>query len=394
MLAIGKVLTAEQRLIKAISNILAHKDWVAISGVLAVGKREICDKTKTAATNGRDEKYGRAFVDSLTDPELRFLILHEAYHKMYRHLTTWKSLHDINHKLANAATDYVINIQLVDADPTGAFVKMPECGLIDPKYRGMSAAEVFKLLQQEQSDDSSNEDTGAGDDDGFDEHDWDGAADMGEQEAQELTREIEAAVRQGLLAASRQGSGGLREMQELVAPKVDWRAVLNDFLKALMVGKEFSTWSKPNRRYLSQGMYMPSGVSHKVGDIVIAIDTSGSIDNETLRVFLSEVAGICDMVKPSKVHLVYWDTRIARHEVYADDKVNGLAHSTKPAGGGGTDPNCVTRFLREKNIKPEAVVMFTDGIVSSWGMWSVPVLWCITTKGKTAPVGKSVYVEV
>lgn len=394
MLAIGKVLTAEQRLIKAISNILAHKDWVAISGVLAVGKREVCDKTKTAATNGRDEKYGRAFVDSLTDPELRFLILHEAYHKMYRHLTTWKSLHDINHKLANAATDYVINIQLVDADPTGAFVKMPECGLVDPKYRGMSAAEVFKLLQQEQSNDSSNKDTGAGDDGGFDEHDWDGAADMGEQEAQELTREIEAAVRQGLLAASRQGSGGLREMQELVAPKVDWRAVLNDFLKALMVGKEFSTWSKPNRRYLSQGMYMPSGVSHKVGDIVIAIDTSGSIDNETLRVFLSEVAGICDMVKPSKVHLVYWDTRIARHEVYADDKVNGLAHSTKPAGGGGTDPNCVTRFLREKNIKPEAVVMFTDGIVSSWGTWSVPVLWCITTKGKTAPVGKSVYVEI
>lgn len=411
-LAIGKQLTAEQRLIKAVGNIMAHDDWIAISSVLMVGSRKVDETTKTASTDGRNEKYGREFVDSLSDPELRFLILHEAYHKMYMHLTTWKHLYDVNHKVANNATDYVINIQLVDADPNGLFIRMPKCGLIDPRFRNMSAGEVFKILMDERNNDDDDDD-GDGDDDddegspgdgagqggnesdGFDEHEWDNAADMSEEEQADLKREIETAVRQGLLSASRRGSGGLRALRELVEPKIDWRAVLRDFVKSLMAGKEFSTWAKPNRRYLSQGIYMPSGVSEKVGDLVIGIDTSGSISDEYIRVFLSEVAGICSMVTPAKVHLMYWDTKVAAHEVYSGDRVKDLARSTKPAGGGGTAPACVARLLDEKKIKAEAVIMFTDGeVFGDWGKWSVPTLWCITSKSITSPVGKSVYVQI
>jgi len=406
-LAIGKQLTAEQRLIKSVGSIMANDDWIAISAVLMVGRRSVDEATKTAATDGRNEKYGRAFVDSLSDPELRFLILHEAYHKMYMHLTTWKHLYDIDHKIANHATDYVINIQLMDADPNGKFIQMPKCGLVDARFRNMSAGEVFKILVDEKKNDDDGDGDGgdgAGDggdgqggeaDDGFDEHDWDNAADMGEEEQADLKREIETAVRQGLMAASRRGSGGLRALQELVEPKIDWRAVLRDFVKSLMSGKEFSTWAKPNRRYLSQGIYMPSGVSEKVGDLVIGIDTSGSISDIYLKAFLSEVAGICAMVAPTRVHVMYWDTKVAAHEIYSGDNVKNLVHSTKPAGGGGTAPACVANELAAKKIKPEAVVMFTDGEISgSWGNWSAPTLWCITSKHIKSPVGKSVYVEV
>ena len=114
MLAIGKELTAEQRLWKATTDILGRDEFVALAGVLMIGSKKISDDCPTAATNGRDEIYGRRFVDSLNDAEFRFLILHECYHKMYRHLTTWKNLHDIDHMRANMACDYVINQKLLD----------------------------------------------------------------------------------------------------------------------------------------------------------------------------------------------------------------------------------------------------------------------------------------
>ena len=85
MLALNQALTAEQRLEKAVMSVMAHDKYVGLSSVLMVGDRTVSDTVPTACTNGRDEQYGRTFVDGLTDPELRFLVLHECYHKMYKH---------------------------------------------------------------------------------------------------------------------------------------------------------------------------------------------------------------------------------------------------------------------------------------------------------------------
>jgi hypothetical protein len=153
-LSIGKQLTAEQRLWKATTDILGRTEFVALAGVLMIGSKKIIDGLPTACTNGRDELYGREFVDSLTDAEFRFLMLHECYHKMYRHLTTWKNLHDIDATRANRACDYVINGKLSDMD-LGDFIKMPEGGCLDDKYRGMNAKQVFDILG-----DSDDEDDG------------------------------------------------------------------------------------------------------------------------------------------------------------------------------------------------------------------------------------------
>jgi predicted metal-dependent peptidase len=68
--------------------------------------------------------------------------------------------------------------------------------------------------------------------------------------------------------------------------------------------------------------------------------------------------------------------------------------STKPAGGGGTDPSCVPQYLNEKGIKPECVIMLTDGYVGGWGQWSVPVLWCILNNRSANPsVGIAVHIN-
>ena len=106
MLAIGKQLTPEQRLSKAVVDIMGNPKYVALAGVLMIGNRSVVGNIPTACTNGRDEMYGRDFVDSLTDAELRFLVLHECYHKLYKHLTTWRHLHDQDAQLANQACDY------------------------------------------------------------------------------------------------------------------------------------------------------------------------------------------------------------------------------------------------------------------------------------------------
>jgi predicted metal-dependent peptidase len=308
---------------------------------------------------------------------------------MYKHLTTWQHLHDKNPQRANHACDYVINLKLAETDAGKAnWIKLPEGGLIDTKYQGMDSQQVFNLLEEE-----GNEGGGGGGGNPFDDHDWDGARELTEEEAKDLAQQIDQAIRQGAVLAGKVGSGGNRDIGELLQTKQDWREILRDFVTTTCAGKDYSTWKRPNRRYIGMDMLMPSSISESVGEIVVAIDTSGSIGNEELNSFLAEIVGICDQVKPSKVRLLYWDTAVCGEEVYLEHEYANLAQSTKPKGGGGTDPCCVPQFMNEHGIKPEAVVMLTDGYVGSWGNWSVPVLWCILNNKSACPdVGKAVHI--
>ncbi len=401
MLMIGKQLTAEQRLSKAVVDIMGSPKYVALAGVLMIGNRSVCDKTRTACTNGRDELYGRAFIESLSDAELRFLVLHECYHKLYRHLTTWRHLYDDNAQLANAACDYVINIKLTD-DNTDGFAVMPKVGLCDAKYRGMDSAQVYKLLRDEQDDSPGGQGDGSGGDGdgapsgtGLDDHDWEGAQGMTPEQTKELARDLDEAIRQGALAAGKLGSGGDRMFEDLLKTKIDWREALREFISTTCTGNDYSTWRRPNRRFVSSGYYMPSGVSEQVGELVIAIDTSGSIGGQELARFLGEVKGICDQVKPDVVRLLYWDTEVCADEKYVGAEVENLVNSTKPAGGGGTTVECVPAYMSQHGVKPQAVVVLTDGYLGgSWGTWACPVLWCIVGNANARPdVGKYVHVE-
>jgi predicted metal-dependent peptidase len=383
---IGKQLSVDQRLNKAVVEILSNPRYVALAGVLMIGSRTVCDKTKTACTNGRDEKYGRAFVESLSDAELRFLVLHECYHKLYRHLITWRHLYDLNAKLANCACDYVINIKLTDDNKDG-FAVMPKGGLLDERFRDMDSARVYKMLEQEGDDDGEGKT-------GIDEHDWDGAQDISQEEAKALEREIDEAIRQGALAAGKLGSGGDRMFEDLLQTKVDWREVLREFIATTCQGNDYSTWRRPNRRFVSTGYYMPSGVSESVDELVIAADMSGSMTSALPRLF-AEIKGICEHVKPKVVRLLYWDTEVCSDEKYMDDEVANIVKSTKPKGGGGTHVDCVPAYMAENGIKPQAVIVLTDGYLGgSWGAWSCPVLWCIVDNKRAVPdVGKYVHVE-
>lgn len=404
----------ERRVQKAKITMMRDPKFALWSGILMVGRTSVVDNISTACTNGRDERYGRKFVASLKDTELNFVVLHENLHKAFRHLTTWKKLHDENHRLANEACDYVINLKLKDIDPYEKTIAMPRftdgpnkgkpMGLVDEKYRGMHAKQVFDLLKQEQEEGNSGDGGGSGGEDdgdgqGFDEHDWDGAKEMTEADKKELEREIDQAIRQGVMAHQKiagTGAGGLdRDLLDLLEPKVDWREMLREFVKATCSAKDTSSWRRVNRRFLSTGTYMPSLIGEKVGHLVVAVDTSGSVGQTELSGFLTEVKGIAEEVKPSQVDLIYWDSEVAAHEEYTETMVGDIINSTKPRGGGGTSPSCVSQYLKDKRIEPECVIVLTDGYVGNdWGHeWTAPVLWaivggndCVAGNGKTIHV--------
>lgn len=400
-------MSEERKVQKAKISLMRNPNFALLSGVMMVGKTKVVENLRTACTNGRDESYGRAFVKGLRDQELNFVVAHENYHKMYRHLTTWKKLHDIDHRLANKACDYVINLQLQDLDPNGVLVAMPRykdgrvMGLVDERFRGMNAKEVFDILMEEKEEGGGGgSDDPDEDDPEFDDHDWDGAKDMTPEEKKELERDIDQAIRQGIMAKQKivgNGAGDLdRELQGLLEPKVNWREVLRDFVKSTCNSKDTSSWRKVNRRFLHGGVYMPTLIGEKVGHLVIAIDTSGSIGGDELANFLSEVKGIAEEVNPEVVDLLYWDCSVARHEVYSGSTASDIPNSTKPRGGGGTSPSCVSAYLKEKNIQPECVIVLTDGYVGSdWGSgWTAPVMWCIVG-GNTcvADNGKTIHIK-
>ena len=408
-------LSAEQRIERCHVQLMKHKSFALFSGLFMIGKVGVDDDIPTACTNGLDVRYGRTFVDRLNDKQLSFLILHENMHKAYRHLVVWEKLNKKNHTLANMACDYVINLQIRDYDPNQNDTEMPTdeegkvLGLIDEQYRGMDAHQVFLLLEKENGSGYGKDkvyvlgDDGSGnpnDDEpkGFDDHDWDGAKELSQEKQEQVAKEIEQALRQGSILVGKMGGNVDRNTSEMLVPKIDWKEALRDFVKSMTQGKDQSSWRRLHKRYLAADLIMPSSYSEKVGGITIAIDTSGSIGTEELSQFLSEVKSICEEVSPEVIDLLYWDTHVASRETYTENELAGLVESTKPAGGGGTEPACVPKYMNKHNIKPECLLMLSDGYIghqkeSDWNI-EAPVLWCIKGNSRfVAPVGKTIHVE-
>lgn len=420
-------LTAEQRIERTHVQLMRDKNFCLFSGVFMIGKVEVNERERTASTDGRNVRYGRAFVDRLNDKQLAFLVIHEAMHKAYRHMMVWKKIAKENARLANAAMDYVINLQIVDYDPHGQVVEMPTdeegniMGLIDERFRGMDTMQVYEILKREckggdgrgrgeggnerghgqpdKPSGGSGNNPSPSNENGFDEHDWDGANDISQDDEEELGREIDHALREGAILAGKMKGNIPRGIDQLLHPKVDWKEALRDFVKAHTKGLDESTWRKPHRKYLGMDIVMPSSIGYKAERISVSVDTSGSIGGELIGRFLGETKLICDDVEPEIVDMLYWDTEVARHEVYAGAEVGGLVNSTKPRGGGGTDPDCVPDYLIKHSIKPQCVVVLTDGYfykheATKWDELGVPVLWCVVGNNEFKPrIGQAVCVE-
>jgi len=394
-------LTVEQLIQKDHVALMKDPKYCLYSGIIMIGRTEVKDDVPTACTDGRNTYYGRDYMGKLAGNKRKGVILHENLHKAFRHTTMWKHLYKENATLANMACDYVINLMIMDGDNN--FVSLPEGALLDPKYKGLDAGTVYRMLKEEAKGGTINVKT-VGDQEGkdvpvvevgngLDEHDWESADGMSNEEKEALAKDIDQALRQGAILAGKMSANVPREISEALQAKVDWREALREFITSFCADKDESTWRRPSRRWIGQDIYMPSMIGESVGRIVIGIDMSGSIGQEEIGQFLGEVQQICERVKPEGIDLLYWDTRVCQHEKYEQDQLDNLLSSTKPRGGGGTDPQCIVDYMTNKKIKAECAVVLTDGYVSSWGEgWSCPTLWGITTD-VVSNIGKTVHID-
>lgn len=398
--------SAERKLKRVKINLMRDDRFAYWRGIMMVGKTELVEDFPTAYTDGYNEGYGRAFVEGQNEKQLAFGILHENMHKLSRDLSVWRKLFDEDQQLANMACDYRINLLLVEMDPAELTIQFPtnpdgsRMGLLDKRFKDMDVPTIFRLLKQEKQDGTGA--FGPGGDASkmgtLDEHDWQAGQDPSPEEQDARAKEIDQALRQGEMEHRKVNgdkAGNIeRFMSELLRPKINWKDALAEFVRSTCHGKDQSTWRRPNRRFLGMDMLMPSLMSERVGHIAVAPDMSGSVGGQELTAMLTELVALANEVRPEKIDLMYWDSAVARHETYDETNIDMLATSTKPMGGGGTSPASVKRFMKDKRIEPECVIVLTDGYVDSWPDFDCPTMWLITTKGITAPNGISVFLDI
>lgn len=388
--------------------LMRSEKFVRLSGIMMMGKTTMTTDIPTACTDGRNEMYNPEFIWQFTEKMVGFIIIHENMHKAGRHLTTYKKLVDIyGFKMVNIGLDLWINSRIKKADPNEELVAMPyldgkQVGLYDVKYDGWTVLQIIKDLKQEQEDkpEQGEGGEGGGGGEGFDDHDWEGAGEMSEEEVKKLGSDIKQAIRQGQMAAKKMGAGtgagsDLLGLNELVASKVDWKRQLQEFASSTCTAKQESSWRRPNRRFLHQGIIMPTLISESITELVFSRDASGSMHfGDRLTKVTSEMVAIAKALRIEKIHLIDWDGEVGYYEEFTADTFQYAPSIKNVHGGGGTDPTCVAAYLKEKQIKPDAIIMLTDGDIDNWGIWDSPILWVIANNRKiTAPVGKTINLE-
>lgn len=340
---------------------------------------ELSRHVPTAATNGKRVVFNPDFLDTLTDEEVKFLAAHECFHPMLEHIFRRNGRQA---KRWNMAGDYVIN-QLLSDENIG---KMPKQGLLDRNIYnagGGTADGIYNILPDMPGDGS-----GAGEPGGPLDDCEDAEGTPAEQSQQQA--ELKVAVAQAAQAAKMMGklSQNMRRLvDEVLQPAVDWRDVLRKFVQKAKTDSR--SWARPNRRFMSQGIYLPSVSGEQLGELVFAVDCSGSIGQREINQFAAEIQFVKDDMNPSKIHVIYFDSEVSHYESYERDDSLDI----KPHGGGGTDFAPVFEYMREHQIEPVACVFLTDLCCDSFGDEpDCPVLWVSNYRDK-APFGEVVMMK-
>ena len=327
----------------------------------------------TAATDGRHFYYNSEFIARLSLRETEFLFGHEVLHVVYDHMGRRD---DREPRLWNIADDYCVNADLIQHKIGDKITKVPI--LYNSKYQGMSAEEVYddlyknadkidiQKLMKEVLDEhlDGDEDEGDGDGNGNKEGN-NGRPRLTKEEKKQIRDEIKEAV---IAAAEAAGAGNVpgnikRMIKDLTAPVVNWRELLQQQIQSII--KNDFTFSRPGRRSWHMDAILPGMKNAQTIDVCVAIDTSGSITSDDLKIFLSEVKGIMDMYDDYKVHIITWDTEVYNPADYSPDTAEDIS-SYEPGGGGGTDPHCVWEYLKQNEIEPKKLIMFTDFCFFGW----------------------------
>ncbi len=423
--------TTEERLTRARTRLVLDQPFF---GTLSLRLKLLRGLSPTMATDGSRIVYNPAFVDQLKPAELEATLAHEVLHCALGHHCR-RGNRDPG--LWNEAADLAINPILIKNGFT-----LPAGALIDPAFTNLSAEEIYAWLLQRrgsgspaptQSGGQANgggttlngpppQDSGIQDSSipaacqpganqtpettngnpdpasmppgGFGEV-WDATDDQGHpaSPAEKLRQEHEwsIAAEQALRSAKACGHepGGVdRPLSESRESKQDWRAILRDFIAA--TAPSDYRWTPPNRRYIASGLYLPSVERRGLGEIVIVVDTSGSIGKRELEQFAAEISAISEETQPEAIHVVCCDAAVQSvQEFRASEPVK-----LDPRGGGGTDFRPAFKWVTQKDIPPACLIYLTDLCCDSFPETpDYPVLW-VTESRRTAPFGETIRITL
>jgi predicted metal-dependent peptidase len=331
----------------------------------------------TAATDGRNFYYNSRFVDMLKPKEVEFLFGHEVLHCVYDH---FGRRGDRDPQLFNIANDYCVNGDL-KKHRVGEFITSVPC-LYDQKYEGMSSEEIYdilyenaekidmgqlidKLLDEHLDGEGNGEGSGK---DGDGKENGKGRPKLSAEERQKIKDEIKEAVLAAASASDGAGnlpSGVKRIIEDMTAPKMNWRELLRMQLESTI--KSDYTWMRSSRRGWHMDAVMPGMKLDPMIDIAISIDASGSMGAHMLKDFLAEVAGIMEQFPNYRIHVLTFDTQVYNPQQFDSENLDDIT-GYEIMGGGGTDFDCVFEYFKANEIEPKRHIMFTDGYpCGSWG---------------------------
>ena len=446
MLAVTKEMTPYRLVEKMRYMINSHPELGYFAAFHNLGDTVLTDRIPTACTDGLNTKYCGSFLMSLPMKQVLFVGLHEDGHIAYRHIFEYADLIRIDPVIANLSMDYWLNLMLMEWDPDGKFIELP-CDkngdpfvCYDKKFVGWGIRKIFKYLRdenerevQKEQEDKGNAESGesgeSGESEGtgqanelddysqsikdrvagmFDSHEFDKLIDeCTKEELQEIDDLTAEAVHKASRAYGNDLSGGMkRGLLHTTNSPVDWRIVLQEYMTQSTKVKEYSSYRRFNRRMQSQGIYMPSTTGESTGEWVLAIDTSCSRDDTILSKTCAKFVEMCHTIKPSKVHVMYWDTKVCGEEMYDEYEYDDILKLTTPVGGGGTDPDCVLYKVQENMANNtyqnsiDGIIMFTDGHfyqpTDEWRALDIPLLWAIdgdANRNVEVPCGSTIFIE-
>jgi predicted metal-dependent peptidase len=403
---------------------------------------------ETMATDGKSIAYSPKFVHKLTEPEVIFVLIHEVMHNANFHFNRQGAR---DHQLWNIAADYAINIMIHDMaqDMKGNILSAPKGILLDEKYRGMSAEEIYKLLEEQGKGKGKGkgQGQGQGQDKGQGQGQGQGQgkgnqpgnggpgelpgdirapgslggegiyAGKGQQEGNPELDETDSVEKlekvwkeiRNNAAVKNAGTGSStldRWLRKLNKPKINWRAELKKFVAQVFDELDYAY---SNKRFIWQDMHIPGpreADKSSYQNVVIAIDTSGSIGDETLAKFASEMMKLFKTYNILECTVIWCDDDITNVQKFDIADKSFKLDKLRPKGGGGTSFKPPFKWVQNNLIKkgkvPAFMIYFTDayGDAPSIGEFGIRsyhnrVLWVITENDSATNIkfGKKLFID-
>lgn len=378
-----KLSDAMRRVLVARQNIARRNPFFA--SILFNARLVESDTQQTIWTDGINVYFNPEYVAN-NDPFIEGDLLECVMHAALQHLGRRKHR---EMKKWNEACDLSVR-PLVHQ----YFKQHPALMAHDGLFPNKAAEEIYELLEaQEQKGGGKGKEKGPPQPPGNQPGGMvDPSADQSE-EAEEAAKNWARSVANATDKAKKAGNmpAQIQRMVEELLPveKLDWRDIIRDMSRDAK-SKRSRTWSRPNRRRLGGGEYMPGYGNDNIFNLVICFDVSGSVSDEMLKSMKTEVAGVMDQDLINQATLIAVDTEPKSIQVVTNSA--GVV-DWKPRGGGGTDFRSAMQLIKEEYGNSIGLVFLTDLETSSFGEEPpFPVVWVNFSPGNRAkaPYGRTV----